>query len=71
MMDEVFQFVATCKEYPPRSFPPSFNPANNLGKHHGQHEAEELLRARVAPVPATARTRKPGAAGSASRRHCS
>ena len=30
MMDEVFQFVATCKEYPPRSFPPSFNPANIL-----------------------------------------
>jgi arylsulfatase A-like enzyme len=27
-MDEVFQFVATFKEYPPRSFPPSFNPAN-------------------------------------------
>jgi arylsulfatase A-like enzyme len=28
MMDEVFQFVATFKEFPPRSFPPSFNPAN-------------------------------------------
>ena len=28
MMDEVFQFVATFKDYPPRSFPPSFNPAN-------------------------------------------
>jgi arylsulfatase len=27
-MDEVFQFVATFKEFPPRSFPPSFNPAN-------------------------------------------
>jgi hypothetical protein len=24
----VFQFVATFKEFPPRSFPPSFNPAN-------------------------------------------
>ncbi|MET0678617.1 MAG: arylsulfatase [Bradyrhizobium sp.] len=30
MMDEVFQFVATFKEFPPRSFPPSFNPANIL-----------------------------------------
>ncbi|TIN48124.1 MAG: arylsulfatase [Mesorhizobium sp.] len=30
MMDEVFQFVATFKEFPPRSFPPSFNPANVL-----------------------------------------
>ena len=28
MMDEVFEFVATFKEFPPRSFPPSFNPAN-------------------------------------------
>jgi arylsulfatase len=27
-MDEVFQFVVTFKEFPPRSFPPSFNPAN-------------------------------------------
>ncbi len=28
MMDEVFKFVATFKAFPPRSFPPSFNPAN-------------------------------------------
>ena len=27
-MDDVFQFVASFKEFPPRSFPPSFNPAN-------------------------------------------
>jgi len=27
-MDDVFQFVATFKEFSPRSFPPSFNPAN-------------------------------------------
>ena len=27
-MDEVFEFVTTFKEFPPRSFPPSFNPAN-------------------------------------------
>ncbi len=25
-MDEVFQFAATFKEFPPRSFPPSFVP---------------------------------------------
>ena len=30
MMDEVFQFAATFDEFPPRSFPPSFNPANVL-----------------------------------------
>ncbi|MGB7159718.1 MAG: arylsulfatase [Tepidisphaeraceae bacterium] len=30
VMDEVFQFAATFKEYPPRSVPPSFNPATIL-----------------------------------------
>jgi hypothetical protein len=30
MMDDVFAFVATFKEFPPRSFPPSFNPATVL-----------------------------------------
>lgn len=28
VMDDVFQFAATFKDFPPRSFPPSFNPAN-------------------------------------------
>lgn len=28
VMDEIFQFVATFKDFPPRSVPPSFNPAN-------------------------------------------
>ena len=28
MKEEVFEFVATFKEFPPRSFPPSFEPAN-------------------------------------------
>lgn len=28
VMDEVFKFAATFQEYPPRSIPPSFNPAN-------------------------------------------
>lgn len=30
MMDDVFAFAASFKEFPPRSFPPSFNPANIL-----------------------------------------
>lgn len=29
-MNEVFEFAATFKEYPPRSSPPSFNPATIL-----------------------------------------
>jgi arylsulfatase len=30
MMDDVFAFAASFKEFPPRAFPPSFNPANIL-----------------------------------------
>jgi arylsulfatase A-like enzyme len=30
VMDDVFKFMGTFKEFPPRSFPPSFNPANIL-----------------------------------------
>ncbi len=30
VMDEVFKFAASFKEFPPRSFPPSFNPATIL-----------------------------------------
>ncbi|MGH7216680.1 MAG: arylsulfatase, partial [Nitrospiraceae bacterium] len=30
VMDDVFKFAATFKEFPPRSFPPSFNPATIL-----------------------------------------
>ena len=30
MMDEVFKFTATFKDFPPRSFPPSFNPTTVL-----------------------------------------
>ena len=40
-MDEVFQFVATFKEFPPRSFPPSFNPANILEEHDGRHQGQQ------------------------------
>jgi len=31
VMDDVFKFAATFKDYPPRSSPPSFNPANVMG----------------------------------------
>jgi arylsulfatase A-like enzyme len=30
MMDDVFRFAATFRDFPPRSFPPSFNPTNVL-----------------------------------------
>ena len=36
MMDEVFKFAATFKDFPPRSFPPSFNPATVLDQVLGE-----------------------------------
>ena len=42
VMDDVFKFAATFKDYPPRSSPPSFNPANIMGetlRHQSQAEA--------------------------------
>jgi arylsulfatase A-like enzyme len=35
IMDEVFKFAATFKEFPPRAFPPSFNPTNILEEELG------------------------------------
>jgi hypothetical protein len=43
MKDEVFPFAATFKEFPPRSFPPSFNPATVL-----EETLEDLKRKRGA-----------------------
>jgi arylsulfatase len=40
-MDDVFQFADTFKEFPPRSFPPSFNPATIMSE-----TMEELKAAR-------------------------
>lgn len=40
-MDEVFRFVETFREFPPRSFPPSFVPSTILGR-----TIDELRRAR-------------------------
>ena len=43
MMDEVFKFADSFKEFPPRSFPPSFNPATVL-----EQTLEDLQRKRRA-----------------------
>jgi hypothetical protein len=45
MMDEVFQFVATFKDFPPRSFPPSFNPANILESAMDTLKQKDALKA--------------------------
>jgi arylsulfatase len=44
MMDEVFRFVATFDEYPPRSLPPSFNPANLMEQKVREIAAGRKLR---------------------------
>lgn len=43
MMNEVFKFAATLKEFPPRAFPPSSNPATVV-----EEEIEELKEERHA-----------------------
>ena len=47
MMDEVFAFAASLKAFPPRSFPPSFNPATIV--EQTLHEIREARLAADAP----------------------
>jgi arylsulfatase A-like enzyme len=47
-MDEVFKFAATFKEFPPRSFPPSFVPTTIM-----EDMLNDIERARKAAPPAT------------------
>jgi arylsulfatase len=49
LMDEVFKFAATFKEYPPRSIPPSFNPATILEETLDEIRAERKLRSLLPP----------------------
>ncbi len=53
-MEEVVQFAGTFKEYPPRSIPPSFNPATIMENAIREIRVERKLR-EVFPLPA-----KPG-----------
>jgi arylsulfatase len=43
-MDDVFKFVATFDEFPPRSYPPSFNPANLMEQKLREIKAGKKLR---------------------------
>jgi len=49
VMDEVFQFVATFKDFPPRSFPPSFNPANIMESMMDDYKTRKMLREGLDP----------------------
>ena len=44
VMDDVFQFASTFKDFPPRSFPPSFNPANILDEEMDQIKRKEAFK---------------------------
>jgi arylsulfatase len=44
LMNEIFRFVATFDEYPPRSFPPSFNPASLMEEKIREIKAGRKLR---------------------------
>jgi arylsulfatase len=49
VMDNVFAFVGTFKEFPPRSFPPSFNPANILEETLDDYKTREMLKKNIDP----------------------
>ena len=49
VMDDVFGFVTTFKEFPPRSFPPSFNPANIMEQTLEDLKTKKMLRESVDP----------------------
>jgi arylsulfatase A-like enzyme len=49
VMDDVFAFVTTFKEFQPRSFPPSFNPANILEQTLEDVKTKKMLRESVDP----------------------
>jgi arylsulfatase len=51
VMDEVFKFAATFDAFPPRSFPPSFNPANIMEEKMRMIRAERAFEMRF-PIAA-------------------
>ena len=63
MMDEVFQFVATFKEFPPRSFPPSFNPANIMESTLDDIKTKEDAGRRAGPREGSRRAEQADARG--------
>ena len=49
VMDDVFKFAATFKEFPPRSIPPSFNPANIMDETLATSKTKKMLKESVDP----------------------
>ena len=44
VMDNIFEFASTFKDFPPRSFPPSFNPANIMEEEMDQIKRREAFK---------------------------
>lgn len=55
VIDEVAEFAATFDEFPPRAFPPSFNPANMLSDKLRVIRAERALREAFPMLPEPAK----------------
>jgi arylsulfatase A-like enzyme len=55
VMDEVFKFAESFKEYSPRSFPPSFNPANIMEETLRDIKAGRKLKKAFPGLPAPAK----------------
>ncbi|HWK39743.1 MAG TPA: arylsulfatase [Hyphomicrobium sp.] len=49
VMDQVFKFVETFKEFPPRSFPPSFNPATIMSETMDDIKTRQMLKKSIDP----------------------
>jgi arylsulfatase A-like enzyme len=47
VMDDVFKFTGTLKEFPPRSSPPSFNPANIMEQTVEDYKTRKMLKESV------------------------
>jgi arylsulfatase len=58
-MQDVFDFAASFKDFPPRSFPPSFVPTNIMEQVLREIKAERMLREKFPMLPAPAKTTKP------------
>jgi arylsulfatase len=49
VMNDVFAFVDTFKEFPPRSYPPSFNPANIMEQTLDDLKTKKMLKESIDP----------------------
>ncbi len=58
VMDQVFAFAETFREFPPRSFPPSFNPANIMEQTLMEIKAGRRLREAFPMLPPRAQPQK-------------